>query len=52
MADTKQLRSRIRSVRSTLQLTHAMELVASSKIRRAHIIPHPARELGHNCWLH
>ena len=35
MADTKQLRSRIRSVRSTLQLTHAMELVASSKIRRA-----------------
>ena len=35
MADTKQLRTRIRSVRSTLHLTHAMELVASSKIRRA-----------------
>ena len=35
MADTKKLRSRIRSVNSTLHLTHAMELVASSKIRRA-----------------
>lgn len=35
MPDTKKLRSRIRSVNSTLHLTHAMELVASSKIRRA-----------------
>ena len=35
MPDTKQLRNRIRSVNSTLHLTHAMELVASSKIRRA-----------------
>ncbi len=35
MPDTKKLRNRIRSVQSTLHLTHAMELVASSKIRRA-----------------
>lgn len=33
--NTKTLRSRIRSVSSTLQLTKAMELVAASKIRRA-----------------
>ncbi len=35
MPDTKQLRNRIKSVDSTLHLTHAMELVASSKIRKA-----------------
>ena len=35
MPDTKQLRNRIRSVNSTLHLTHAMELVAASKIKRA-----------------
>jgi len=35
MADTKQLRTRIKSVDSTLHLTKAMGLVASSKIRRA-----------------
>lgn len=34
-ADTKSLRMRIRSVDSTLHLTKAMGLVASSKIRRA-----------------
>lgn len=34
-ADTKQLRTRIKSVDSTLHLTKAMGLVASSKIRRA-----------------
>ncbi len=34
-ADTKLLRSRIKSVSSTLHLTAAMGLVASSKIRRA-----------------
>jgi len=33
--NTKALRIRIKSVNSTLQLTKAMELVASSKIRRA-----------------
>lgn len=34
-ADIKSLRNRIKSVRSTSQLTNAMGLVASSKIRRA-----------------
>ncbi len=34
-ADIKQLRNRIKSVDSTLHLTKAMELVASSKFRRA-----------------
>ncbi len=34
-ADIKQLRTRIKSVDSTLHLTNAMGLVASSKIRRA-----------------
>lgn len=34
-ADTKTLRTRIRSIDSTLHLTKAMGLVASSKIRRA-----------------
>ena len=37
MADMKQLRTRIKSVDSTLHLTKAMGLVASSKIRRAGI---------------
>ena len=36
-ADTKALRTRIKSVDSTLHLTKAMGLVASSKIRRASI---------------
>jgi F-type H+-transporting ATPase subunit gamma len=35
MASTRQIKSRIRSVRSTKQITKAMELVASSKMRRA-----------------
>ena len=34
-ADTKKLRNRIKSVDSTLHLTRAMGLVASSKMRRA-----------------
>jgi len=33
-ANTKQLRNRIKSVDSTLHLTRAMGLVASSKLRR------------------
>jgi len=36
-ADMKQLRTRIKSVNSTLHLTTAMGLVASSKIRRANL---------------
>ncbi len=35
MASTRQLKSRIRSVKSTRQITKAMEMVAASKMRRA-----------------
>lgn len=35
MASSRQLKSRIRSVKSTKQITKAMELVAASKMRRA-----------------
>lgn len=35
MASTRQLKSRIRSVRSTKQITKAMQMVAASKMRRA-----------------
>jgi F-type H+-transporting ATPase subunit gamma len=35
MASTRQLKGRIRSVKSTRQITKAMELVAASKMRRA-----------------
>ncbi|MBR4500868.1 MAG: ATP synthase F1 subunit gamma [Clostridia bacterium] len=47
MPDTKQLRNRIRSVNSTLHLTHAMELVAASKIKKA-----SERMLGSNEYAH
>lgn len=43
-ADTKALRTRIKSVRSTMHLTKAMGLVASSKIRRANDAMHKAAE--------
>ncbi|MBQ4067133.1 MAG: ATP synthase F1 subunit gamma [Clostridia bacterium] len=42
--NTKALRVRIKSVSSTLQLTKAMELVASSKIRRANEAMQRGRE--------
>ena len=42
--NTKALRLRIKSVSSTLQLTKAMGLVASSKIRRANLAAQKARE--------
>lgn len=42
--NTKALRVRIKSVTSTLQLTKAMELVASSKIRRANDAMFKGRE--------
>ena len=44
MANTKALRVRIKSVKSTEQLTKAMGLVASSKIRRANINMYKSRE--------
>lgn len=43
-ANTKQLRTRIKSVNSTLHLTKAMGLVASSKIRRASDAMNKSRE--------
>lgn len=43
-ADTKSLRNRIRSVDSTLHLTKAMGLVASSKMRRANAGMNRSRE--------
>ena len=43
-ADTKALRTRIRSVDSTLHLTRAMGLVASSKTRRANTAMQRGRE--------
>ena len=43
-ADTKKLRNRIKSVDSTLHLTKAMGLVASSKIRRALLAMNRGRE--------
>ena len=42
--NTKALRVRIKSVKSTLQLTKAMGLVASSKIRRANEAMFKARQ--------
>ena len=45
-ADTKQLRTRIKSVTSTLHLTEAMGLVASSKIRRATDKMYKSREFA------
>ncbi len=40
MASTRQLKGRIRSVKSTKQITKAMELVAASKMRRAQEAAH------------
>ena len=48
-ADIKSLRGRIRSVDSTLHLTRAMGLVASSKIRRATQNMRKSRE--YTSWL-
>ena len=44
MPNTKALRVRIKSVKSTEQLTKAMGLVASSKIRRANEAMYKARD--------
>ena len=43
-ADIKKLRTRIKSVSSTMHLTKAMELVASSKIRKANLAMIASRE--------
>jgi len=44
MPSTRQLKMRIRSVRSTRQITKAMELVAASKMRRAQEATHATRD--------
>ena len=46
--DTKTLRNRIKSVRSTLHLTKAMGLVASSKVRKAQIAKNQSLEYKNN----
>ena len=38
MANMKEIRRRIRSIESTRQITRAMELIASSRLRRARIV--------------
>ena len=47
-ADIKKLKTRIKSVDSTLHLTKAMGLVASSKIKRATDAMHKSREYAEN----
>ena len=47
-ADIKSLRTRIKSVRSTLQLTSAMGLVASSKIRKAQLFAKNSKEYANS----
>jgi F-type H+-transporting ATPase subunit gamma len=43
MASTREIRRRIRSVKNTAQITKAMQMVASSKMRRAQERVHQAR---------
>ncbi len=43
MASTKELRSQIRSIKSTQKITSAMEMVAASKMRKAQERMHTAR---------
>lgn len=44
MASTQQIKARIKSVRSTKQITKAMELVAASKMRRAQEVTVASRD--------
>jgi F-type H+-transporting ATPase subunit gamma len=46
MASTQQLRQRIKSVKSTKQITKAMEMVAASKLRRAQDAAQKSREFA------
>lgn len=47
MASTQQLKSRIRSVKSTKQITKAMQMVAASKMRRAQDATKASSEYAH-----
>lgn len=50
MASTRELRRRLRSVRSTKQITKAMELVAASKMRKASQATLSSRPYSHTLW--
>lgn len=47
MASLKELRNRIASVRATQKITRAMQMVAASKLRRAHEAASTARPYAH-----
>ena len=49
MASMKDIKTRIRSVESTQQITRAMELVATSKLRHASGSSAPAPST--RCWV-
>ena len=47
-ANMKAVKLRIKSVESTMQITKAMELVASSKLRKASM--RPTQKQHNDCW--
>lgn len=50
MANTKEIRRRIKSISGTLQITSAMELVSSIKMRQAVNTALKSREFSNNIW--
>ena len=50
MANTKEIRRRIKSISSTLQITGALELVSSIKMRQAVATAQKSREFSQNIW--
>lgn len=50
MASTKEIRRRIKSVKSTLQITKAMELIASLKMKKATTRAQKARDYAGASW--
>jgi len=50
MANTKEIRRRIKSISSTLQITGALELVSSIKMRQAVATALKSREFSRNIW--
>lgn len=50
MANTKDIKRRIKSISSTLQVTKALELVSSVKMRRAVAIATESREFSGEIW--
>ena len=48
----KAVKLRIKSVQSTMQITKAMELVASSKLRKARNVQKPAVHTLQSCMRH